>query len=667
MHILTPQFLTPAGQLPAAAEQHSTPHQADAKPAHQLQRATTMEQVASASAEQCWALPGQQHAACGRNPKSAVHLRQLPGRSALGSLPHSPFLDLQHQCPPCPVPLTAASMTDLSCLAPAASDDWVQQALTAAAPSFDFPGAIISGLSQDTAPDLEPSALAADPALCGPPSALLTSGHQEMVPSPQLQPSALAADPAWCDFTSALLDGSSCHAAPAKTILDDWPAAPIGEVSQESAFPLQPAELEPGCHTGNVADMLSFSLSGLSSLDPDPALDECNGLPTSAPINTLAADQLGQVACYRGVPQSESAEPGAVGGSRPEEPSIHSIGAMAAWGNSPALAATGLLANGPATLPCYQDAPSSQNALNPASPEMLALDHMGEPLPCYRGVPVARNGIHSAMGHVQHGRPCLHPEAALPCWSVMDDQGLQDAWQFSGASDERAHGGSDNSEQMSARQATTGLTTSIWDGAHMPLGNAEVLGTDAGLEAVPWYEQLPAVVGDNHVNDLVKEKVTVSTAGWQPAHTSGSNLRHAQEPRHVVTNLDMAPSPGGQLWGEDEVGMGPGAMISRPVTCQQEDRLGYLLQSLAQPAQNGQHCPLGKRMPVLQEINALRGAATRSPCLRALYRRNMQVTIFPTNQANLAQSVYPATGCGRRRLPQQALDESGWVSKELLW
>ena len=72
-----------------------------------------------------------------------------------------------------------------------------------------------------------------------------------------------------------------------------------------------------------------------------------------------------------------------------------------------------------------------------------------------------------------------------------------------------------------------------------------------------------------------------------------------------------------------------GPMLPQLMMGQHESQLLQLLTSLAQPA-SGSHKDLPQdRLPVLQEINRLRGVAARSPKYRALHSRNLQVNHFP--------------------------------------
>lgn len=550
-----------AGPSTAAAEQQSILHQSDAQPGHQPYPATTLGQELSASAEEFRAFPEQQHAVHGHNPQSAIHLRQLPGSSGLRcSLPHTPFLDRQHQCPMSAMPLMGSSVAGINDLCPAASNDWVQRALAVTPPSFTFPGAIISGLSQDAASHLEPSGLASDPALCGVPSAIC-AGLQQETPPGLGHPSVSAAYLAWVDSPSAKLGGSSCDAIP--HLQPSASAARTNGFSQDAYPALQLVGLGSNSHGDTAAEEQGLRLSGvIGSPDPGPISHEWNGLSLSAPIDAHLANQTGEIPSSRGPPLFQDAE---------------------------------------------QRPPGK-----------------------YRRCSSPRNWGPCEEGGSRCEQLCSSPTSALPWWSVVGPPAWQDAQDNLAALDKHTDAGPDNykGEQMPARQPLPGLTTSVWDGAHMPCGTCEVQDlSDAGSGAAPWYEQLPAIVSDSSAEDL--DTVHMSRTGLQPvvgtaAGSPSCSLGHAQSLQQIVTDLDAVPS--GELpLGEILTEMSTGALISRPVMCQTEGRLGCLLQSLAQPMPDGQQSPLSQRMPVLQEINVLRGAAARSPCLRALYHRNMQV------------------------------------------
>ena len=67
--------------------------------------------------------------------------------------------------------------------------------------------------------------------------------------------------------------------------------------------------------------------------------------------------------------------------------------------------------------------------------------------------------------------------------------------------------------------------------------------------------------------------------------------------------------------------------LSRPLVVQQESELVCLLHSLAQPATSRCVDPLAGRLPTLREINRLRGVAARTAKYKALYYRNLWVSL----------------------------------------
>ena len=69
----------------------------------------------------------------------------------------------------------------------------------------------------------------------------------------------------------------------------------------------------------------------------------------------------------------------------------------------------------------------------------------------------------------------------------------------------------------------------------------------------------------------------------------------------------------------------PNLAALRPMMRQQDSQLLRLLASLARPATSGCRNPSKDTMPMLQEINRLRGVTARSPRYRALHHRHLQV------------------------------------------
>ena len=498
----------------------------------------------------------------------AMHLRQLPDSPELTPrLPHTPFLDFQDQCPHSAEPFTGATMATLNDVHPATSDEWVQQALAATTTSFDFPGAMLDSLSQDNATNT----------------------------APEMQPSNLTADPAWGDFS----------------------LTELGEVDAATAPNLLPSELGTDSLPDDPAGMLfDMRIWGVSDFTPEPGnlaafednprnvMDAWVDSSSCAAVENGAADQPEDLPFYLGAPMSGSPE-------------------QLPASRTPAL-------DQGATLPWYQGIPVT--AIGKRCTNSLQLEqqsnHADAALPCW----AITDGPVFEEGQKTTGKPCTDSlllqqqstpaDAALPCWATMHDPKEGQIIR----ADEHADVGSDNSEQILAREPTPCTAASTWDEACMPAGHNLVHSSLLRATQQPW-DELPAMLDDQDVIDL--SSAHARTASTQPglgaadfgaAFSLGASSRQISARREATQEHDGVA----YLHGGAE-GMGHGAVVRSPIISQQDSRLAGLLQSLAQPVSVSQHCAMSQQMPVLQKINTLRGAAARSPRFKALHQRNIQV------------------------------------------
>ena len=212
----------------------------------------------------------------------------------------------------------------------------------------------------------------------------------------------------------------------------------------------------------------------------------------------------------------------------------------------------------------------------------------------------------------------IHQGQLLPIFdasTIFDDVDLSRlrAQEPSQANGHGYLGAGGNARQIDPREGSikldaTSLREQPWSTAHVTeLANMQILNAEgsAHVPSAAGLRTRPSHTLDGMLTATSESRASGSTAQAAARATAEQTRALAELNRHKHCSRS----------------------VSRPVIVQQESELVRLLHSLAQPATSRCVDPLTDRLPSLREINRLRGVAARTAKYKALYHRNLWVSL----------------------------------------